>query len=65
MPVVRPDEAGQAGNQRCLAGAVGAEQAEELALGDFQRNAVKRAQTAEVFYDLLNGNGDAHGIGSR
>ena len=45
-------------NQRGLAGAVGAEQAEELALGDLQRNAGERLQAAETLDDLLNGNGE-------
>ena len=52
---------GQRRDQRRLAGAVRAEQAEELALGDFERNTVQRAQRAEILDDVNDGNSGGHG----
>jgi hypothetical protein len=61
-PGIRPAETGQAGDQRRLAGTVRAEQTEELALGDLQRNAGKCLQRGEALLDAIDGNRNAHGM---
>ena len=53
-------EPGDDGNQGRFAGAVGAQQAKELALGNLQRYAAQRLQGAEALFDLINLDG-GHG----
>ena len=55
-------KSGEAGNQCCFSGTIGAEQSEELAFGNVQGHAGKCCQRAEALLELFNGNGNAHGV---
>ena len=54
----RDEEAAEDADERRLAGAVRAEEAEDLAARDLQRDAVERADGAEVLGDVLNVDAD-------
>ena len=59
---IGPCQPGKAGNQGGLSGAIGTEQSEELTFGDVQGDTGECGQLAEALLELLNGNGNAHGV---
>ena len=61
-PVIDPGQPGDRAQQRALAAAAGAEQHEELALADFQRDVVDDRRALISFRDLVEGN--RHRVGS-
>ncbi|MPN39342.1 hypothetical protein SDC9_186870 [bioreactor metagenome] len=60
-PRIGTGQTGQTGNQCGFAGAIGTEQAEELALFDRQADAVQGRQGAKALDHSIDGNGNGHG----